>query len=175
MILAPLAAGPLLPGSRAFGLETFWNERWSEASCESHTQVRTAVRKAGPAGRRLRYHVPRGVTALVTAPGVRCGGRAPGPGAPRMRTRSGSRRSVTGSRPQITPATAARIRRGVTSPSHGDHGAPPVTAPPADAAGRGRGRARAVRRDGRGGSGSQAGGAAVQDHHHPILRPRGRQ
>ena len=27
VILAPLAAGLLLPGSRTFGLDTFWNER----------------------------------------------------------------------------------------------------------------------------------------------------
>ena len=95
---------------------------------------------------------PRGVTAPVTAPSVREGGRAPrpgdsvitspmgsrrrsrrrtcgaeagptGPGAPRVRTQGGSRRLVTGSRPLITPATAARIRRGVASPRHGDHGA----------------------------------------------------
>ena len=41
-----------------------------------------------------------------------------------MRTQGGSQRSVTGSRPLITPATAARIRRGVTSQRRVDHGAP---------------------------------------------------
>ena len=98
---------------------------------------------AGPAAGFSAVTPPGGVTALVTAPPVRCGGRAPWPGdsdvtPPPVGSRCRSRHRTCeagpgpaarcsegqGSRPLITPVSAARVRRGVTSPSHGGHCAP---------------------------------------------------
>ena len=81
--------------------------RWGHGA--GHGAVRTK-RRPGPVARCLRRHVPPMGSRHRTCETV------PGPAARCSESQ--------GSRPLITSASAARVRRGVTSPSHGDHGAP---------------------------------------------------
>ena len=137
-ILAPLAAGPLLPGSRAFGLETFWNGRVSESvmrvalsgvdggsrgqarwpaaplsrppvGSRRRSRRRACGKEAGPRGPVTpSSRPPLGVTAPVTAPEVRNGGRAHG-----ARCSAGA-----------DPGWVTAFGHGVTSPDHAGRAGP---------------------------------------------------
>ena len=93
---------------RHFGMSV-----WSEASCESLTQVRTVARSPGPLAGVSAVTSPRGVTAPVTVPIVRSGGRAPWPGGSVVTSPPvGSRCQCQGRSPQGEGAGSGRSDTG---------------------------------------------------------------